>query len=114
MTGRRMTGSIKVTTPRGLPAQPLRIQVPEWVSSAAVCSQVDPGLFWVDPGGTASAAKALCATCPLIGPCLEDALSRPEFGGVWGGTDPEDRRKLRARKGKAPAARCGTDRGRAA
>jgi WhiB family redox-sensing transcriptional regulator len=30
-------------------------------------------------------AKAICSTCPLIGPCLEGALERREPAGVWGG-----------------------------
>jgi WhiB family redox-sensing transcriptional regulator len=31
------------------------------------------------------AAKAICADCPVIAPCLEGALLRGEPCGVWGG-----------------------------
>jgi hypothetical protein len=30
-------------------------------------------------------AKAVCAKCPMIEPCLEGALERREPWGVWGG-----------------------------
>ncbi|MEZ5145372.1 MAG: WhiB family transcriptional regulator [Acidimicrobiales bacterium] len=30
-------------------------------------------------------AKALCAECPAMGPCLEGAIARREPWGVWGG-----------------------------
>ena len=30
-------------------------------------------------------AKAICARCPMIEPCLEGALERREPWGVWGG-----------------------------
>ena len=31
------------------------------------------------------AAKAVCAECPVIEPCLEGAVARREPWGVWGG-----------------------------
>lgn len=30
-------------------------------------------------------AKTICASCPLIEPCLEGAMARREPWGVWGG-----------------------------
>jgi len=30
-------------------------------------------------------AKAVCANCPVISPCLEGAIERKEPCGVWGG-----------------------------
>jgi WhiB family transcriptional regulator, redox-sensing transcriptional regulator len=42
-------------------------------------------LFFSDELADIAAAKAICATCPLVVPCLEGALERREPAGVWGG-----------------------------
>lgn len=50
------------------------------------------------------AAKAICRTCPVVGPCLEFAITEPiETDGVWGCMDPEERR-LYVRRRRAGAA----------
>lgn len=46
-----------------------------------------------------SAALALCATCPVVGPCREAGAA--EHYGVWGGTTPADRFPKRRRKNPA-------------
>jgi WhiB family transcriptional regulator, redox-sensing transcriptional regulator len=46
-------------------------------------------------------AKRICATCPVIEPCLDFALSTREAHGVWGGLNETERRailKARARE----------------
>lgn len=44
------------------------------------------------------AAKAICATCPVIDKCREHALSVQEPYGVWGGlTEPERARIIAER-----------------
>ena len=40
------------------------------------------------------AAKVVCATCPVIQPCLAWALSTGEAYGVWGGLTAEERANL--------------------
>ena len=40
------------------------------------------------------AAKAVCATCPVIQPCREHALLAAEPYGVWGGLGEGERRTL--------------------
>lgn len=40
-------------------------------------------------------AKAICATCPVSGACLDYALKLPEKHGLWGGLDERQRAKLR-------------------
>lgn len=68
-----------------------------WSESAA-CDGVDPGIMFPAKGrGTATAAKAICATCPVVEPCLEYALTFPDHDdfGVWGGTTVLERRSIR-------------------
>lgn len=40
------------------------------------------------------AAKAVCATCPVARPCLEEALERREEHGIWAGAGESQRRWL--------------------
>lgn len=40
-------------------------------------------------------AKAICAGCPVQQKCLEWALYYPEVDGIWGGTTPLERRRMR-------------------
>jgi hypothetical protein len=60
--------------------------VDEWAE--AHCRLGDEGLtelFFSDQIPEIALAKAICAGCPLIGPCLEGAIERREPWGVWGG-----------------------------
>lgn len=42
-------------------------------------------LFFSDDLHDVSQAKLICASCPVMAPCLEGALDRHEQWGVWGG-----------------------------
>ena len=42
-------------------------------------------LFFSDQIPDIIAAKQICSTCPVAGPCLDGALERREPWGVWGG-----------------------------
>ncbi|MGH8895765.1 MAG: WhiB family transcriptional regulator [Egibacteraceae bacterium] len=73
----------------------------EWRGRAA-CRGMDPGLFF-PVGATGPAVeqaertKAVCAGCPVSGPCLEWALVTGQQDGVWGGLSEDERRALRRR-----------------
>jgi WhiB family transcriptional regulator, redox-sensing transcriptional regulator len=41
------------------------------------------------------AAKAVCRSCPVQDPCLRFAFETNQQAGVWGGTDEDERRRLR-------------------
>ena len=61
--------------------------VEEWKALAS-CASV-PGTvgnkFFSEEIHEISKAKSICATCPVISPCLEGAIEREEPCGVWGG-----------------------------
>jgi WhiB family redox-sensing transcriptional regulator len=67
---------------------------------------------------TEAAAKKVCSTCPVVLPCLRDALSRGEQDGVWGGLTTAERAALGTRVHLVDAAalvrRTGTETPRAA
>ena len=52
----------------------------------AACRREPVGdLFFSEQIADIGRAKALCATCPLLEPCLRGAVLRREPWGVWGG-----------------------------
>ena len=68
---------------------------PAWHADALCQEYPDVNFFPTRPG-QAGRAKAVCARCLVASECLEWALGEPSWlTGVWGGTTPTDRRKLR-------------------
>ena len=76
-------------------------------AARALCAQADPHTWYPDNQTQAVLAKRICAGCPVRAQCLEYALSgagtwRGITTGVWGGTTPRGRTRLRqARKAAA-------------
>lgn len=66
-----------------------------WADRAA-CRTVSHAVMFPKGTGTASytAAKAICATCPVTGECLTYALNTSQTHGCWGGLDPTEREEL--------------------
>ncbi|GAA2838897.1 hypothetical protein GCM10020220_029780 [Nonomuraea rubra] len=67
-----------------------------------------PGLFfpivWDDQAGQrAEQARSICRACPVQAICLDWALRTGEPDGMWGGTTPEERRRIRTRQAQATA-----------
>jgi WhiB family redox-sensing transcriptional regulator len=65
-----------------------------WVEDA-LCTQVDPILFYPDQSESAEPAKRVCALCPVKRECGSYALAADELYGVWGGMSEMDRRSWR-------------------
>jgi WhiB family redox-sensing transcriptional regulator len=65
-----------------------------WTARAA-CRGADTEIFYPASHDEEAEALALCATCPVRAQCLEDALRNRETHGIWGGTTPEERRRIR-------------------
>jgi WhiB family redox-sensing transcriptional regulator len=76
-----------------------------WMSRGA-CQGEDPELFFPFTANGAAvhqitAAKAVCARCPVRAICLAYAVTTGQDG-IWGGTTPEERRALQAHPGSPP------------
>jgi len=111
------------STNRQLTSPPLPVIPPDgerdWRLNAA-CAHADPELFFPDPGQApqAAAAKAICASCAVRGPCLEQALHGPQASqdhtGIFAGTTASERVRLRGRASMAQGTRFLQDRAAAA
>jgi WhiB family redox-sensing transcriptional regulator len=64
----------------------------------ALCTQVDPELFFPDKGGSAREAKLICQSCVVREICLEYALENHEQVGIWGGLSGEERKAQRRQR----------------
>ena len=78
---------------------PDSLSVPEWHYRAA-CAELDVAeadrLFFPKVGQSVEPARAICRECPVLAECREWALSQGEnLHGVWGGTAPGERKRLR-------------------
>ena len=69
----------------------------EWQFDGA-CRSMDPEMFFHPDGergprrrNRENAAKAVCATCPVIAACRTQALAVAEPYGIWGGLSEDDR-----------------------
>ena len=74
----------------------------DWMAQA-LCAQIDPDLWYPDPGDAhaAQTAAAVCRTCPVRADCLDYAMATEAQGGrhgVWGGLTPTARDRLHHRR----------------
>ena len=60
--------------------------------------------FFPGCGQSVEPAEALCRACLCRADCLAFALADPDAVGVWGGTSPRERARLRVGKVSTPAA----------
>jgi WhiB family redox-sensing transcriptional regulator len=80
----------------------------EWQYKGA-CRDLDPEAFFHPDGergprrrNREMAAKAVCATCPVIAACRAHALAVQEPYGIWGGLSEDDRAVILERQGVTP------------
>lgn len=62
----------------------------------AACKRAEASIFFSDNDADAALAVRICHSCPVRIPCLEHALDTDQRYGVWGGTRPIHRDRLRA------------------
>ena len=72
----------------GTPAAPARLAVLPLLSGPA-CQDVNPDLFFPEPGEPDGRARAVCLPCPVRRECYELARARGEEHGIWGGINFE-------------------------
>jgi WhiB family redox-sensing transcriptional regulator len=75
------------------------LQISNPFDGTQLCIDVDTDIFFpeqYEPEDVAQ-AKSICSGCWMQEPCLEFALRTNEKEGVWGGTTPADRRRIRRR-----------------
>lgn len=77
------------TTP---PSSPPRDNT--WQERSA-CLGLNPNIFETKQKKQQERAKEICAGCPVVEPCLEDALNKPSTSGIRGGTNGAERKKIR-------------------
>ena len=77
-----------------------------WTTGAACASPEGPAPMFPHPADAdgIAYAKAICARCPIVATCLEEALANHEAAGIWGGLTTDERRAV-ARKRAARKAR---------
>jgi WhiB family transcriptional regulator, redox-sensing transcriptional regulator len=76
--------------------------------AASACLNTDPDVFFPVAVGSAASkqvARALriCAGCPVRQQCLDFAMRSGEKEGIWGGTTPEERIRVRRARNRRPA-----------
>ena len=65
-----------------------------WTGQAA-CRGTDTEIFYPVTSDEEAEALSICATCPVRAQCLDYAVRNHETYGIWGGTTPEQRRRIR-------------------
>ena len=74
----------------------LVLQPVAWVERARCRGHPNPDLWFPEPGGRTTQARAVCGECPVTVECLAFAFEDEDaFAfGAWGGTSPKERRLL--------------------
>ncbi|SNT55798.1 Transcription factor WhiB [Streptosporangium subroseum] len=79
-----------------------------WTARGA-CRDSDPELFFPltwdgQPAQHSALARGICLACPVRLPCLTWAVETGEPDGMWGGTTPAERRRIRSTRERQPTA----------
>lgn len=69
----------------------------EWAQHGLCRTHDQPDLWFPEEHDFAAGreATAICQTCPVRTDCLQHALRVNETYGIWGGTNPRQRARLR-------------------
>jgi WhiB family redox-sensing transcriptional regulator len=81
----------------------IKFSPPAWQRDA-LCQEIGVEVFFPPDDKPVSRdfyrqAKRICNNCPVIAECLEFGIS--EQYGVWGGTTPQERVKIREQRRKS-------------
>ena len=64
-------------------------------SARGACRSMPQRIFFPTRGEDHSAARAVCAACPVVASCRDYALALPGLKGIWGGLSEHERDELR-------------------
>ena len=78
------------------------LQISNPFNGTQLCVDYDTDIFFPDTYEEEDVAKAksICSDCWMQDACLQFALQTNEKEGVWGGTTPVERRRIRRRARK--------------
>jgi WhiB family redox-sensing transcriptional regulator len=83
----------------------MNVSLPPFLTTdfRVACHASDPELFFPDGYGLQykdqiEEAKTLCASCPVRDLCLSWAAPITDLDGIWAGTTPPERRRIRTGK----------------
>ena len=76
-------------------------EVERWRRQALCAGHPDQGAWFAEDGAAAQRAKAVCRACPVRSECLAFAVATGPYDGIWGGTTPYERRRLRRQMAKS-------------
>lgn len=79
-----------------MPAHDTRTHAALAWQTHATCAQIGGEAWFPDTNDPASAARDVCAACPVRGPCLAYAINEHIEHGIWGGRTPTERAQLLA------------------
>lgn len=68
----------------------------EWRESAACRDAGNPDLWFSSDYYEQQSAKRICEECPVRVECLEFAVTTRQDFGIWGGTSPGEREKIKS------------------
>ena len=74
----------------------------DWVNDA-LCAQVGWADFFPDDNEGRFAAKSICRRCAVADRCLDYSVTEVEVFGIWSGTSPKERKKIRSAQRLAAA-----------
>lgn len=77
-------------------------EIAKWMQEGN-CAHQSPSTFFPSDGVGVEVARRICATCPVVEPCLEYALEHRIEHGVWGGCSERERRRILRRRRLAAA-----------
>ncbi len=75
-----------------------QVEDEDW-RAKALCSRVDPDLFFSPGALEHKLAKRVCRLCPVQQECLAYAMEAPVDHGIWGGLTERERRGFRRKAG---------------
>lgn len=74
----------------------------DW-TKVALCSQIDPEIWFPEAGFSNKVAKGICGKCEVRAECLSYALTEHQRFGVWGGLSEVERGRLNTLRLASPA-----------